>query len=211
MSEDDEEFISVTLRTRNSKRSLRMLARSWKHQSRSHFGSSHFFVRTCTVFFPFRSVSGFALSKCLQTSFLCFLCVPFVLMATARTSDDALHTSLPGSPPLSSNVGSPHGSGHDLDGMGTHSGSTLDEQLDALLSKFVHFEAQIAQNSCSHDMDVPYGFTYLENTWRFRESTHRDGKEFQCHLCTYVQIRDICCLSIKGFRFGKILAYTRTC
>ena len=36
-------------------------------------------------------------------------------MATNRASEDALHDSLPGSPPLSSNVGSPHGSGHDLD------------------------------------------------------------------------------------------------
>ena len=73
------------------------------------------------------------------------LCVPFVLMATDRACEDALHTSLPGSPPFSSNVGSPHGSGHDLDGMGTHSRSTTDEKLDAFLSKFVHFEAQIAQ------------------------------------------------------------------
>ena len=66
-------------------------------------------------------------------------------MATYRACEDALHTSLPCSPPLSSNVGSPHGSGHDFDGMGTRSGSNLDEKLDALLSKFVHFEAQIAQ------------------------------------------------------------------
>ena len=38
-------------------------------------------------------------------------------MATDRACEDAMHTSLPGSPPLSSNVGSPHGSGHDLDGI----------------------------------------------------------------------------------------------
>ena len=74
-----------------------------------------------------------------------FLCIPFVLMATDRAREDAMYTSLPGSPPLSSNVGSPHASGHDLDGMGTRSGNTLDEKLDALLSKFVHFETQIAQ------------------------------------------------------------------
>ena len=74
-----------------------------------------------------------------------FSCISFVLMATDRASEDAMRTSLPGSPPLSSNVGSPHGSGHDLDGMGTRSGSTTDEKLDALLSKFVHFETQIAQ------------------------------------------------------------------
>ena len=45
----------------------------------------------------------------------------------------------------SSNFGSLNGSGSDLDGMGTRSGSTTDEKLDALLSKIVHFEAQIAQ------------------------------------------------------------------
>ena len=32
MPEDNEKFISLTLRTRNSKKSLRMLARNWKHQ-----------------------------------------------------------------------------------------------------------------------------------------------------------------------------------
>ena len=44
----------------------------------------------------------------------------------------------------SSNLGSPNGSGSDFDGMGTRSGSTTDEKLDALLSKFVHFETQLA-------------------------------------------------------------------
>ena len=53
-------------------------------------------------------------------------------MATGRASEDAMHTSLPGSPPLSSNVGSPNGSGHDVDGMGTRSGNTMDEKLDAV-------------------------------------------------------------------------------
>ena len=67
------------------------------------------------------------------------------MAAITTTVEDALHTSLPWLPPLSSNVGSPHGSGHDLDGMGTRSRSTLDEKLDALLSKVVHVEAQIAQ------------------------------------------------------------------
>ena len=65
-------------------------------------------------------------------------------MATGRASDDALHTSLHGSPPLTSNVGSPHGSGHYLDGMGTRSGGTLDEN-SMPFSKFEHFEAQISQ------------------------------------------------------------------
>ena len=35
--------------------------------------------------------------------------------------------------------------GSDLDGMGTRSGSTTDEKLDALLSKFGHFDTQIAK------------------------------------------------------------------
>ena len=41
----------------------------------------------------------------------------FCAYSSDRASEDALHTSLPGSPPLSSNVRSPNGSGHDLDGM----------------------------------------------------------------------------------------------
>ena len=47
-------------------------------------------------------------------------------MATDRSCEDAMHTSLPGSLPLSSNAGSPNGSGHDLDGMASRS---TDEQL----------------------------------------------------------------------------------
>ena len=50
-------------------------------------------------------------------------------MATVRASEDALHTSLPGSPPVSSNVGSPNGSGHDLDGMAHRS---IDAQFKEL-------------------------------------------------------------------------------
>ena len=50
-------------------------------------------------------------------------------MATDRASEDALHTSLPGSPPLSSIVDSPNGSGHDLDGMCQRS---LDAQFKEL-------------------------------------------------------------------------------
>ena len=50
-------------------------------------------------------------------------------MATDRASEDAMHTELPGSPPLSSNVGSPNDSGHDLDGMGHRS---IDAQFKEL-------------------------------------------------------------------------------
>ena len=45
----------------------------------------------------------------------------------------------------SSNFGSLHGSVSDLHDVGTRSGSTTDEKLDAFLSKFVHFETKIAQ------------------------------------------------------------------
>ena len=37
---------------------------------RSHFGLKPFPVRTCAVFFPFTSFSGFVLCKCLQPSFV---------------------------------------------------------------------------------------------------------------------------------------------
>ena len=50
-------------------------------------------------------------------------------MATGRASEGALHASLPGSLPLSSNVGSPNGSDHDLDGMGHRS---IDAQFKEL-------------------------------------------------------------------------------
>ena len=52
-----------------------------------------------------------------STQLSLFLYISFALMATDRASEDAVHTSLPGPPSLSSNVGSPNGSGHDLDGM----------------------------------------------------------------------------------------------
>ena len=61
--------------------------------------------------------------------------------------DDASDRPVPESPVqfTTSNVGSPDGSGSDLDGMGTRPGITGDEKLDAILSKFVHCEAQLAQ------------------------------------------------------------------
>ena len=55
-------------------------------------------------------------------------------MANARTFDDAMHTSLPGSPvpDLSSNFGSPDHSAPDLERMGGRS-STLDDKVNELL------------------------------------------------------------------------------
>ena len=76
-----------------------------------------------------------------------FLCIPFVLMATDRTCEDAMHTSLPGSPPLSSNVGSPNCFGHDLDGMGHRSiGAQFKELRNILLPlarRFADFDNHV--------------------------------------------------------------------
>ena len=107
----------------------------------------------------------------------------------------------------SSNFGSPNGSGSDLDGMGTRSGSTTDEKLDALLSKIVHFETQIAQIPPLTNWMSRMDSHITENTWGFCDWTYRDGTEFQHPHCTFVQGRDICSFSIKCIRFGKILAF----
>ena len=58
--------------------------------------------------------------------------------ATKHDDSHTMHTSLPGSPPLSSKVGSP-GSGHDLDGMASRS---TDEQL-------------MEKNCCCHSYLLP--------------------------------------------------------
>ena len=76
-----------------------------------------------------------------------FLCIPFVLMATGRASEDAMDTSLPGSPPLSSNVGSPHGSGHDLDGM-------CQRSIDALFKEFRDLLQPLARGFADFDKHV---------------------------------------------------------
>ena len=114
---------------------------------------------------------------------------------------DASDTPVPNLPMqlTSSNFGSFHGSGSDLDGMGTRSRSTTDEKLDALLSKFAHFETQIAQ--------IP-----ALTTWMSRMASHitKTLGDFATRLAEMVQGRDLCCLGIKCIRFGKILAFTRT-
>ena len=65
--------------------------------------------------------------------FSLFSCVPLVLMGTGRGSEDALHTSLLGSTLLSSNVGSPDGSGQDLDGMASRSTGEQLKEIRELL------------------------------------------------------------------------------
>ena len=61
--------------------------------------------------------------------------------------DDASDRPVPESPVqfTASSFGSPDGSGSDLVSMSTRLGITADEKLDAILSKFVHCKAQLAQ------------------------------------------------------------------
>ena len=95
---------------------------------RSHIGSRAISVQVNNVAVSDHVFHRFPFDLLIQvsaTQLSLFLCISFVLMATDRAREDAMHTSLPGSPPLSSNVGSPDGSGHDLDGMGTRSGGTF--------------------------------------------------------------------------------------
>ena len=89
--------------------------------------------------FPVHELFWFCLVQVSTTQFCSF---PAFLMA--RVSDGT-NVPIPPAQASSSNFGSPNGSGSDLDGMGTRSGSTTDEELDVLLSKFVHFETQIAK------------------------------------------------------------------
>ena len=178
---------------------------------RSHLGSRTNSVQVNIVAVSDHVFQMFPFDLLIQvsaTQLSLFSCTPFVLMATDRASEDAMHTSLPGSPPLSSNVGSPHGPGHDLDGMGTRSGNTMDEKLDAFshnlyTSKRRSLKFLLSRHGC------PVWIPVSRKHWGFCDSTYRDGTEFQCPHRTYVQVRDICCLSIKCFRFGEILAYAR--
>ena len=65
---------------------------------------------------------------------LLIVVISSVFMSNARTFDDAMHTSLPGSPvpDLSSNFGSPDHSAPDLERMGGRS-STLDDKVNEIL------------------------------------------------------------------------------
>ena len=65
-------------------------------------------------------------------------------MATDRASEDAMRTSLPGWPPLSSNVGSPDGSGHELDGMVRRSTDERIKEIRELLLPLVPLAWSVA-------------------------------------------------------------------
>ena len=73
-------------------------------------------------------------------------------MAEDRTCEDAMHTSLLGSPTsLSSNFGSPDGSVPDLDIVGVRSAGSIEERIEAILArKFSQIEASLASIPCSY-------------------------------------------------------------
>ena len=109
-------------------RSVAILAQAILAQSRALSVQVNIVAVSDHVFHRFASdlliqVSATQLSK--------FLCFSFVLMATDRTFEDAVHTTLPGSPAqLSSNVASPYGSTPDLEKTGQpprHDGGKINE------------------------------------------------------------------------------------
>ena len=136
------------------------------------------------------------LSECLQPSFGVFHLFSWL---TRATIDEAIHTSVHGSPvpALASVFGFPVGSAPDLERMGTRSGSTLEEKLHAILLKFAHFRGTTCTASCSLKVDVPSGCTRHKFMWWTLGLTRRDGKEFQRPHCTIVQDRNRCYLSVK--------------
>ena len=89
-----------------------------------------------------------------------------------------------------------NGPGSDIDGMGTRSGSTTDEKLDALFSRADPF---------NNELDVPNGLAHPKNTWKFCDQACRDGTDLQHLLCTQVQGRNICSFRLKRLQLGKIL------
>ena len=91
-----------------------------RHKLRCHFGSRAISVQVNIVAVSDHVFHRFPYDLLIQvfaTQLSLFLCISFALMVSGLVSEDALHTSFPGSPPLSSNVGFPNGSVHDLDGI----------------------------------------------------------------------------------------------
>ena len=114
----------------------------------SHFGSRAIAVQVNIVAVAahvFHSYLLVSCSLCLHI-FAFNRALSLGLMSQSRAVD-ASGTPVPNSlmQLTSSNFCSRNGSGSDLDGVGTRSGSTTDEKFDALLSKFVHIETQTAQ------------------------------------------------------------------
>ena len=81
----------------------------------------------------------------------------------ARLSGGA-NVPISSAPASSSNVGSSNSSGSDLNGTGTRSVITTDEKLDPLLFAVCTVQRVDRANPNSHELDVPYGVTYHEDT-----------------------------------------------
>ena len=92
-------------------------------------GSAAILAQEPCLFECARERFWFCLVQVSTNQFSLFAAFASVFMATDRACEDAMHTSLPGSPPLSSNVGSRNRSGHDLDGVGHRS---IDAQFKEL-------------------------------------------------------------------------------
>ena len=119
-----------------------------------------FLVRTCTVFFPFTSASGFALSNFYNPVFVVF---PPVLMARASDGTDVPVSPVPAS---SSNLGSPNGSLPDLEGTG-YRASTMEEKINDMfvqiaklplhmqsVSRFENCVQTLSQTVASYDAKI---------------------------------------------------------
>ena len=97
----------------------------WERRIRSHFGSNHILFERARCFFPFTSVSGFVLSKCLQPSFV--VSHPFSWHVRVM---ERMCQFLP-VPASSSNMGSPNGSLPDIEGTG-YRASTMEEKINEM-------------------------------------------------------------------------------
>ena len=146
-------------------------------------------VRTCTVIFPFTSVSAYALSKCLQTSFFCLRASFFVLMATGRASDDALHTSLSGSPLIFECWFSSWFWSRPMEWAPAQEilwmKSSMPFSLNVSTSKHRSRKFLLSRLGCP--VWIHISRKHLENS---RVDLQR-WTEFQCHHCTYEQIRNM--------------------
>ena len=112
--------------------SLNVLLRILWYWQNVHGGSSPwpFWLKSYLILRP--RVSQDLLIRLSATQLSLFLCIPFVLMATDRAFEDAVHTTLLGSPaPFSSNVGSPYGSAPDLERTVSRS-ITMEENINEI-------------------------------------------------------------------------------
>ena len=130
--------------------------------------------------FPFASASGFALSKCPQPNFVVShlshgtfewqqMC-PYLQRQSLLISDLIVWspTSLVRAPALVSQ-----------------------RMRRSTIFEVFAIDRGDRTNPNSYEWDVPYGFTYHEDTRGFHDQTCRDGTDFQHPHCTYVKSRDM--------------------